>query len=83
MPTVIAATVGANTAPSTAMTMSAVSTTGSVGASTMAIAAAASAATPVISSARLCRVASIKAPIGACSEMPIRPLTVSTRPIVA
>ena len=79
----IAATVGANTAPSTAMTMSAPSTTGMVGARAIATALTANAQTPPISSARLWRVASMKAPIGACSEIPISPLTVSTRPIWA
>src|SRR5215212_8328433 len=43
-PTVIAATVGANTAPRTAMTMSTPSTTGRVGTMTIASAAAAKAA---------------------------------------
>ena len=79
----MAATVGANTAPNTAMAMSAASTTGIVGAFTMATAAAASKATPPINSARLWRVASMKTPIGACNEIPISPLMVSTRPIEA
>ena len=79
----IAATVGANTAPSTAMTMSAASTTGSVGAQAIARAHADSATAPPIRRARLARVASISAPTGVCSGMPMRPLTVSTPPIVA
>ena len=79
----MAATVGANTAPSTAIARSAASTTGSVGARAMATALAASAATPATRRARLRRVASIRAPIGAWAVMPSRPLAVSTAPRVA
>jgi hypothetical protein len=79
----MAATVGANTAPSTAIAMSAASTTGSVGTCAIASALAARAAMPARRRPRLCRVASISAPTGAWSEMPISPLTVSTAPMVA
>ena len=82
-PRVIAATVGANTAPSTAMAMSAAITTGRVGVVAIATAQAASAQVPTMRRPRLARVASIRAPTGACSAMPRRPLTVSTAPIVA
>ena len=61
----MAATVGANTAPSTAMIMSAASTTGTIGAQAIASALAVRAATPATSRPRLKRVASIRAPTGA------------------
>jgi hypothetical protein len=79
----MAATVGAKMAPSTAITMSAASTTGHVGMRSIATAAAANIPTPATSSPRLYRVASMNAPIGTCSEMPISPLIVSTAPICA
>ena len=82
-PSVIAATVGANTPPSTAMTMSAASTTGTVGFHAIANAHPDRAPTPPIRSARFECVASMIKPIGVCMVIPMRPLTVRTAPIVA
>jgi hypothetical protein len=83
IPSVMAATVGANTAPRTAMTISAASTKGTVGAQAIARALAVRAATPATSRPRLKRVESVSAPTGAWSAMPMSPLAVSTAPMVA
>jgi hypothetical protein len=79
-PSVIAATAGPNTSPTTPIAVFAVSTGQNAGQVKIATAPAASTASETTTSARLARVASISAPAGVCATSASNPLTVVTAP---